>query len=120
MLEQLIALHGVPATLRLDNGPEFLAAHLHAWAEGHGVTLAFIQPGKPAQNAFIERFNQTYRTEVLDAHVFHSLHEARVITTDWLRCYNTERPHDSLGRVPPLTFLPRPTSIGEYQLQLST
>ena len=77
------------------------------------------EPGKPAQNAFIERFNQTYRTEVLDAHVFQSLHEARLITTDWLRRYNTERPHDSLGRVPPLTFLPRPTSVGEYHLELS-
>jgi putative transposase len=120
VLEQLTALHGVPATLRVDNGPEFVALHLHDWAERHGVTLAFIQPGKPAQNAFIERFNQTYRTEVLDAHVFQSLHDARGITADWLRRYNTERPHDSLGRVPPLTFLPRPSSIGEYQLQLST
>jgi len=119
-LEELIALHGAPRTLRMDNGPEFLALRLTDWAEHHGIGLDFIQPGKPAQNAFIERFNQTYRTEILDAHVFTSLGEVRGITADWLRRYNTERPHESLGRVPPLTFLPRPTSTPESSYQLST
>jgi putative transposase len=120
LLDELIALHGAPATLRLDNGPEFLALRLSDWAEHRALILDFIQPGKPAQNAFIERFNQTYRTEVLDANVFRSLAEVRGITHDWLRRYNTERPHDSLGRVPPLTFLPRETSTPEYHLQVST
>lgn len=110
LLEELVALHGAPESLRMDNGPEFLAATLLAWAEAHGIRLDFIQPGKPAQSAFIERFNQTYRAEVLDAHLFSSLAEVRAITADWLPCYNTERPHDSLGEVPPLAFLPRPTS----------
>lgn len=119
LLEELVALHGAPAALRMDNGPEFLALRLSDWAEQRGISLDFIQPGKPAQNAFIERFNQTYRTEVLDANVFTSLAEVRAITTDWLRRYNTERPHDSLGRVPPLTFLPRPTSTREYHLEVS-
>ena len=119
LLEELVALHGAPAALRMDNGPEFLALRLSAWADQRGMALDFIQPGKPAQNAFIERFNQTYRTEVLDANVFTSLAEVRAITTDWLRRYNTERPHDSLGRVPPLTFLPRPTSTPEYHLEVS-
>ena len=120
VLEELIAVHGAPASLRMDNGPEFLALRLTDWAEQHGIALDFIQPGKPAQNAFIERFNQTYRTEVLDANLFTHLNEVRTISADWLRRYNTERPHDSLGRVPPLTFLPRETSIREYQLQVST
>ncbi len=120
LLEELVALHGAPVTLRLDNGPEFLAPALTSWADAHGISLDFIQPGKPAQNAFIERFNQTYRTEVLDANLFTSLAEVRTITTDWLRRYNTERPHDSLGRVPPLTFLPRPTSTVESTFQMST
>jgi len=119
-LEELLALHGAPRTLRMDNGPEFLALRLTDWAERHGIGLDFIQPGKPAQNAFIERFNQTYRTEILDAHVFTSLVEVRGITADWLQRYNTERPHESLGRVPPLTFLPRPTSAPESSYQLST
>lgn len=120
LLDELVALHGAPTTLRMDNGPEFLALRLSDWAEHRGISLDFIQPGKPAQNAFIERFNQTYRTEVLDANVFASLAEVRAITRDWLRRYNTERPHDSLGRVPPLTFLPRATSAPEYHLQVST
>jgi putative transposase len=102
------------------HGPEFLALAVQEWAEVHGITLDFIQPGQPAQNAFIERFNRTYRTEVLDAHVFSSLAEVWAITHDWLRRYNTERPHDSLGRVPPLTFLPRSTSTCESPYALST
>jgi putative transposase len=120
VLDDLVALHGAPGALRMDNGPEFLAATVTAWADAHGIHLDHIQPGKPAQNAFIERFNQTYRQEVLDANVFSSLAEVRAITADWLPRYNTERPHDSLGRVPPLAFLPRPTSILESPYALST
>ena len=119
LLDDLIALHGAPEVMRMDNGPEFLAGALVEWAERHGIHLEFIQPGKPARNAFIERFNQTYRNEVLGANVFSSLHEVRTISHDWRRRYNTERPHDSLGSVPPLTFIPRQTSVLEYQLQLS-
>ena len=120
LLDELVALHGAPSALRMDNGPEFLASTLAAWAKARGITLDFIQPGKPAQNAFIERFNQTYRTEVLDANLFTSLAEVRAITADWLPRYNTERPHDSLGGVPPLSFLPRPTSTFESSYALST
>lgn len=107
VLEQLVAMHGAPAMLRCDNGPEFIAQALVRWCEQHGVVLHHIQPGKPNQNAFIERFNKTYRHEVLDAWVFTSLAEVRQVTEDWLELYNTARPHRSLGRVPPRTFLPR-------------
>jgi putative transposase len=120
LLEELIALHGAPGSLRMGNGPEFLAATVPAWAEAHGIRLDFIQPGKPAQNAFIERFNQTNRAEVLDANLFSSLAEVRAITADWFPCYNTERPHDSLGEVPPFALLPRPTSTIESPYALST
>ncbi len=89
-------------------GPEFVAVALAAWCAQRGITLQHIQPGKPNQNAFIERFNKTYRTEVLDAWVFTSLAEVRQVTDDWLERYNSERPHRSLGRVPPRTYLPRP------------
>lgn len=108
VLDQLVAIHGVPGRLRCDNGPEFVATALTDWCEVHGVVLHHIQPGKPNQNAFIERFNKTYRTEVLDAWVFTSLAEVRQETEEWLEMYNTERPHRSLGRVPPRTYLPRP------------
>ena len=119
LVEELVALHGARRALRMDNGPEFLASAVAAWAEARGITLDFIQPRQPAQNAFIERFNQTYRAEVLDANLFSSLAEVRAITADWLQRYNTERPHESLGRVPPLTFLPRSTSTVESPYALS-
>jgi putative transposase len=113
VLEELIALHGAPQYLRLDNGPELTSLALTAWCEARGIQLRYIQPGKPAQNAFIERFNRTYRTEILDAYVFASLTEVREVTSGWLDRYNTKRPHDSLGHVPPLTYRPRPTALPE-------
>lgn len=86
----------------------------------HGVAIHYIQPGKPDQNAFIERFNRTYRTEVLNAHLFDSVAELQAITDAWLRTYNQERPHDSLGRVPPLSYLPRPTAADQSPFEVST
>jgi len=108
LLAQLVAVHGAPTALRCDNGPELIAEALTSWCAAQGIVLQHIQPGKPNQNAFIERFNRTYRTEVLDAWVFTSLAEVRQVTEEWLAIYNTERPHDSLGGVPPCTYLPRP------------
>jgi putative transposase len=110
VMEQLIAIYGAPKALRVDNGAELTAAAFGEWCQCLGIELRFIQPGKPDQNAFIERFNRSYRTEVLDAYVFDSIEEVRQITEIWLREYNEERPHDSLGRVPPLTFMPRSTT----------
>jgi transposase InsO family protein len=98
--------------------PEFTAHALAAWCDVHCITLHYIQPGKPAQNAFIERFNRTYRTEILDAYVFASLTEVRELTSGWLDRYNTQRPHDSLGHLPPLTYRPRPTTLSESILKL--
>ena len=94
-----------------DNGPELVAEAFVDWSVAQRISLGYIQPGKPDQNAFIERFNRTYREEVLDAYLFDSLEQVRAITEAWLAIYNTERPHDSLGQVPPLTFLPRPDAL---------
>jgi putative transposase len=66
--------------------------------------LRYIQPGKPEQNAFIERFNRTYRTEVLNAYVFESLDQVREISAAWLQSYNEERPHDALAGLPPARY----------------
>lgn len=110
VLDELVAIHGRPRALRVDNGPELTSIALTRWCAQLGIALHYIQPGKPQQNAYIERFNRSYRTEILNAYVFHSIAEVRSLTADWLVKYNTQRPHDSLGRVPPLTFLPRPTA----------
>ena len=80
-----------PTTLRMDNGPELTAQALVDWADERRIDLHYIQPGKPDQNAFIERFNRSYRTEVLNAHLFESLAEVRKLTEDWLVVYNQER-----------------------------
>ena len=120
VMEQLIELYGKPLALRLDNGSELTSIAFTEWCCERGIELRFIQPGKPDQNAYIERFNRSYRTEVLNAHLFESIGELRALTDAWLRIYNRERPHDSLGRVPPLTFLPRPSSTGQSLFALST
>jgi putative transposase len=113
VLEQLCTIYGRPRQLRCDNGPEFLADATKEWARQHSVHIHFIEPGKPNQNAYIERFNKSFRTEVLDAWVVASLDEVRDVSEQWRHAYNTERSHESLGRVPPLTILPRPTTAPE-------
>ena len=120
VLEDLVALHGRPTAFRVDNGPELTAEAFAEWCREREIEIRYIQPGKPDQNAYIERFNRSYRQDVLDAYVFSSLEEIRRVTEEWIEDYNTARPHDSLGRVPPLTFLPRPTSTREYSFNLST
>jgi putative transposase len=104
VLDMLALWRGYPKQLRLDNGPELISQTLADWAVEHDVALAFIQPGKPAQNAFIERFNRTYREAVLDAFLFHTVAEVQAITEDWLEEYNAIRPHEALGDVPPYQY----------------
>lgn len=104
VLNELIELRGKPKRLRLDNGPELISAALNEWARNHRIELSFIQPGKPTQNAYIERFNRTYRTEVLDRYIFNSLAEVQIMTEDWRQRYNRKRPHTALGDVPPSQY----------------
>jgi putative transposase len=118
VLDDLVAQHGAPRQLRCDNGPEFIAEAVRAWCEARGITLAHIEPGKPNQNAYIERFNRSFREEVLDAWVFTSLAEVRAVSEEWRHGYNTERSHESLGNVPPLIFLPRPTNATPSNFKL--
>ena len=120
VLQELVDLYGKPEALRMDNGPELISGAFTEWCEARGIETRYIQPGKPDQNAFIERFNRSYRQEVLNAYVFESIDEVQQITEEWLEDYNTERPHDSLGRVPPRTFLPRSDRPRESSSQVST
>ena len=106
VLEKLIAERGCPANIRCDNGPEFISHKLTEWcnAENRRISLQFIQPGKPMQNAYIERKNGSMRRELLNAYLFHSLAEVRAMSEVWRMDYNTERPHKSLGYLPPLKY----------------
>jgi putative transposase len=100
-LEQIIEWRGQPEAIRMDNGPEYIAQHLVDWATARRITLLYIQPGKPTQNAYIERFNRTVRHEWRDMHEFESVESAQLLATEWLWLYNNERPHTSIGGVPP-------------------
>jgi putative transposase len=104
VLDKIASYRGYPKQLRQDNGPEFIAHALEIWAEENKVKLDFIKPGTPTQNAYIERFNRTYRNEVLDCYLFDSLNEAREITDSWMMEYNYERPHESLNGLPPKVY----------------
>jgi putative transposase len=120
VLDDLIRLYGRPTRVRVDNGPELTAEAFVEWCKAQRIDIGYIQPGKPDQNTFIERFNRTFREEVLDAYLFDSLEQVREITETWLTTYNTERPHDSLGRMPPRMFLPRPDTPAESIVEVST
>ena len=104
-LDKLIEWRGKPEHLRVDNGPEFVAQALADWADGHQIKISFIEKGKPHQNGYIERFNKTYREEVLDSYAFDNLRQARLLTQAWIWVYNNERPHSSLGYQTPTQFL---------------
>jgi putative transposase len=103
-LDSIACHRGYPGQLRLDNGPENISKDMMAWAKVHGVHLHYIQPGKPAQNAYIERFNRTYREEVLDMYLFKSIAEVAAITAQWMDEYNNERPHEALGNLTPKAY----------------
>lgn len=103
-LDMIGSRRGYPLQLRVDNGPENIAKEMVEWAEKHGVHIHYIQPGKPAQNAYIERFNRTYREEVLSMHLFRSINDIQEITDKWVQEYNGERPHQSLGNLTPWEY----------------
>lgn len=105
VLEQLVAWYGAPKQITIDNGPEFTGQTLDAWAYTHGVTLDFIEPGKPSQNGHLESFNGKFRDECLNAHWFASLAHARTIIQTWKEDYNTRRPHSALHGLTPLEFV---------------
>ena len=103
-LDQIADGRGYPEQLRVDNGPENISHTMVDWAKKHGVNILYIQPGKPAQNAYIERFNRTYREEILNMYLFRDINEVQKITDRWREEYNGERPHQSLGHLTPYEF----------------
>ena len=112
-LDQLGEVYGYPERIRTDNGPEFTSKVFMLWAKQHGIMIDFIKPGCPYQNAYIERFNRTYREEVLDMYLFSTLEQVRWYTEEWINIYNTERPHESLQRLSPVDYRLRTNSTFE-------
>lgn len=104
VLEQLKAERGLPTQLRMDNGPELISATLTDWCETNDIELVYIQPGKPQQNGFVERFNGSFRREFLDAYLFENLNQVREMAWFWRLDYNEERTHESLGNLPPAAY----------------
>lgn len=104
ILEQIIKERGAPKVIRVDNGPEFIASALKDYCTQQNITLQFIQPGKPSQNGFIERFNRSYRQAVLDAYIFEDLHQVRILSEEWMNDYNHTRPHEALGGKSPVQY----------------
>ena len=100
-LDRIIEWRGKPATIRCDNGPEYISAVLAAWAKNHEIELAFIQPGKPQQNAYVERYNRTVRYDWLAQYLFTSIEEVQDYATRWLWSHNHERPNMALGGITP-------------------
>ena len=107
-LSDLFILRGVPEHIRSDNGPEFVAKAVQEWIAAVGAKTAYIMPGSPWENGFIESFNARLRDELLDGEIFYSLKEAKIVIESWRRHYNTLRPHGSLGyKAPaPEVFVP--------------
>ena len=104
VLEQLKESYTLPKQIRVDNGPELISSVLASWCQENQVLLHHIQPGKPTQNAYIERFNRTFRREFLDANLFTSLSQVQDLVFEWMSTYNEQRPHCALGNLPPTIF----------------
>ena len=111
-MERVAKRSGYPKMITVDNGSEFASKALDAWTYTHGVRLDFIRPGKPVENAVIERFNGRFRDECLNANVFVSLHDARQKIEAWRIDYNEHRPHSSLGDVTPREFADHAVQTG--------
>ncbi|WP_333824632.1 IS3 family transposase [Pinisolibacter sp.] len=117
VLSDLFILRGVPEHVRSDNGPEFIAKIVRDWITAVGAKTAYITPGSPWENGFVESFNARLRDELLDGEIFYSLAEAKIVVESWRRHYNTERPHGSLGYKPPAPEVFIPTAPGRTPTQ---
>jgi putative transposase len=110
-LEQAGRQHGLPTTIRVDQGSQFTSKELDLWAYANGVTLDFSRPGKPTDNAYVESFNATVRLECLGRHWFLDLDDARQKVEEWRIEYNEVRPHSAIGDRPPMALIQAPQQL---------
>lgn len=103
-MKRAIHENGKPVKVRVDNGPEFISSDFVEWCAKENIVIQYIQPGKPMQNGYIERFNRTFREDILDAYLFEDIMQVRILAEEWMKDYNNNRPHESLGGVPPLKY----------------
>ena len=101
-LTDLFIIRGIPAYIRSDNGPEFIANAVRQWIKAVGAETAYIEPGSPWENGYCESFNARFRDELLNGEIFYSLKEAQIVINQWLRQYNHVRPHQALNMRPPV------------------
>ena len=104
ILERIAATRAAPELIRMDNGPELTAHAIRDWCRATGASTAYIEPGSPWENPFVESFGSRVRDEMLGVEVFDTLLEARVVIEDWRTEYNTVRPHSSLQWLAPSAY----------------
>lgn len=104
VLDGIAGGRGHPRMIRVDNGPEFVSSKLSLWCQQNNVEIAFIQPGKPTQNAYVERCNGSIRNELLNAYVWRSLSDLRIKAEEYKKDFNECRPHHALGNLTPLEY----------------
>jgi putative transposase len=120
VLDRLAEKRGLPGNIRSDNGPEFISHLMEQWCEKNKVSWHYIQPGRPMQNAYVERQNGSMRSELLDAYAFDTLREARTMGAEWQWDYNNERPHSALGYLSPVIYAGKYQSNNETTDETST
>lgn len=116
-LKELVFMRGKPRHIRVDNGPEFLSKIFVNWCKLHGIEIKYIQPGKPVQNAYIERFNRLFREDVLDAYIFDNIEQVRALANKWMDDYNYNHPHGSLNKMSPVEYAKAFQSEASFRLK---
>lgn len=110
LLERIIKEQGKPSRFRTDNGPEFISREFRDWCAIKEIEIQFIQPGRPMQNGYIERFNRTFRENILDAYLFEDTMQVQILAEEWMQDYNYNRPHEALGGKTPMEYRALPAA----------
>jgi putative transposase len=117
ILDEIIFWRGKPQNIRVDNGPEFISKSFMRWCKTNKIEIFHTQPGKPMQNGYVERFNRLYREDILDAYLFEDMNQVRNLSYNWMEDYNSNHPHDALGKISPWKYAESCMSKTKYNNQ---